>query len=379
VAAVSFLLIVLSIFLSGSPERAEIPTTYSVGSAGAKAAFLLLQKSGYDVRRWEQSLDDLTAVQNATLILAEPEGAARSEERSALTRFMERGGRVIATGLSGVTFLAGRHATPDPIRGMTWLPIPARAPSSITRAAPVVTMARAAYWDGSLALPLYGDGENLRVVKYVVGEGDAIWWASATPLSNAGIRQPGNLEFFLACLGDNRRPVLWDEWFHGRRPAAQPMQARSTFAWIGLQLAGVTIAVLLTYSRRSGPILTTTPDTRLSPLEFVKTLGLLYQRANAAPIAVDIAYQRLRYRLARRLGVSRATPVEDLERAVRDRWQIRGTAFGDLLRACESASLGTGGGSRNITAAEALKLSQELTEWTTRLGLAEAPAMESVQ
>jgi hypothetical protein len=141
----------------------------------------------------------------------------------------------------------------------------------------------------------------------------------------------------------------------------------------------VTIAVLLTYSRRSGPILTTTPDTRLSPLEFVKTLGLLYQRANAAPIAVDIAYQRLRYRLARRLGVSRATPVEDLERAVRDRWQIRGTAFGDLLRACESASLVTRGGSRNITAAEALKLSQELTEWTTRLGLAEAPAMESVQ
>jgi hypothetical protein len=41
---------------------------------------------------------------------------------------------------------------------------------------------------------------------------------------------------------------------------------------------------------------------RLSPLEFVDTMGELYRRAGATQVAIDVPYKRLRLQLARRLG-----------------------------------------------------------------------------
>src|SRR2546422_4760103 len=37
--------------------------------------------------------------------------------------------------------------------------------------------------------------------SYSYGKGQVIWWAAATPLSNAGIRQRGNLNLFLNSVG----------------------------------------------------------------------------------------------------------------------------------------------------------------------------------
>src|SRR5262249_8624395 len=93
--AVSFVVIALGVVLSFQVgDASESPTTYSVGSNGAKAAYLLLMRSGYNVRRWEESMQDLPAGEVGTLILAEPQGAPTPEERAALAGFIEDGGRV---------------------------------------------------------------------------------------------------------------------------------------------------------------------------------------------------------------------------------------------------------------------------------------------
>ena len=75
----------------------------------------------------------------------------------------------------------------------------------------------------------------------------------------------------------------------------------------------------------------------MSPLEFVRTLGSLYRHANAASVAVDISYQRFRYWITRRLGMASNASVDDLERAIRDRWSFADPKFNATLRACESA------------------------------------------
>src|SRR5207237_244540 len=133
----------------------------------------------------------------------------------------------------------------------------------------------AAHWNrDQFATPLYGTDDTLRVVKYPIGKGEVIWWASATPLTNAGLREPGNMEFFLACVGNTDRPVLWDEYFHGyREEASAPIAA--PVRWIGGELLLMAAAVLMTYSRRSGPIVSPPIESRASPLEFVRTLGSL--------------------------------------------------------------------------------------------------------
>jgi hypothetical protein len=375
-AAGALLLITLSVTLSpAGTTTTESPTTYSAGSGGAKAVYLLLLAAHYPVTRWEQSPRDLPGDANATLILADPQAAPTIEERSALSQFLERGGRVIATGTSGAFFLPGHRVGSDPIAGMTWKRMSSLSPSFITRAAPEITLAPQAYWDAEAsALPLYGDVDDaakVRVIKADVGRGEVIWWASATPLTNAGVREPGNLEFVLACIGDTDRPILWDEYFHGHHRSLAASLIDSPFKWAALQLTLAAAAVLLTYSRRSGPIVVAAAESRLSPLEFVRTLGSLYQRAGAASVAVDIAYQRFRYRLTRRLGIASAASADELERAVRGRADLDDPAFGDLLRACESAREDP-----RLGAAAALTLTRSLSDHAVKLDLFQAMGKE---
>ena len=340
---VFLLLVTTALILAKGPDSTdEIPTTYSVGSGGAKAAYLLLKASGYSVERWEQSPSELPEAAGTTLILAEPLDAPKTEERNRLRQFVENGGHVIATGPFVGLFLPENGIVPDPLSGMTWKKLSAQSPSSITGAAAQITLAPQAYWKPEssalpVILPLYGDGDKHMVVKYKSGKGEVIWWASATPLTNAGLKEPGNLEFFLACIGSEPQArILWDEYFHGYRHSLTASIQSSPVKWIFLQFALFTLAILVTYSRRSGPISIPAREIRLSPLEFVRTLGALYKQANAASVVVDISYHRFRYWLTRRLGLASNAPVEELERAVSERGNFQDADFSATLRACES-------------------------------------------
>jgi hypothetical protein len=104
-----------------------------------------------------------------------------------------------------------------------------------------------------------------------------------------------------------------------------------------LQSGLLALAVLLTFSRRSGPLRPVPPPSRLAPLEFVETLGGLYQQAHAASVAVDVYYQRFQYWITRRLGLNKNATPEELVRAVRDRWNLKDDALLHALNAAAAA------------------------------------------
>ncbi len=82
-------------------EQQEIgtPLSYSSEWLGAKAAYLLLEQSGYQVERWDSPPQALPAdAAGTTLILAEPSEDASSDDRSAVSRFVAAGGRLIVMG-----------------------------------------------------------------------------------------------------------------------------------------------------------------------------------------------------------------------------------------------------------------------------------------
>ena len=85
------LVVVAAIFSSNQGSKAEMPTTYSSGSGGAKAAYLLLQESGYASRRWEQPLTELPDPAGKTLILANPLESPTRAERTRLRKFVTDG------------------------------------------------------------------------------------------------------------------------------------------------------------------------------------------------------------------------------------------------------------------------------------------------
>lgn len=362
------LMLTASVILAppGEQFNSPVPSTYSTQSAGAQAAYLLLSQLHYPVRRSEEPPTGLPALSNGILlILAEPTQFPSSKERKALADFVQGGGHVLFTGPSIDAFFPDANVSPAP---SVWRSFSPRIPSRIARGAAHVTIQPQAYWGrlNESQLVLYGEADSAAVVSWNLGRGHVLWWAGSTPLTNAGITRDENLAFFLNSVekwpGVYIYQIFWDEYFHGQRSSLWSYFGKTSLVWGLFQLGVLAAAVLFTFSRRSGPIYLPVGDSRLSPLEFVDTLGGLYERAGAASSAVSISYLRLRSLLTRQLGLPSKTPDDELGRAAEQRlgWKDQGIA--DLLQRAEAST-------RNVKLSPraALDLVQKLERLTARL------------
>lgn len=364
--AICLAIIVALAVKSADQQESEIPSSYSPDSQGAKAAYLLLEEQGYNVERWEQSPNALPEdVAETTLILVSPFNVPTKEERASLELFLSRGGRILATGLTASLFLPRTDIEKNRMPGSDWKDFKPAVLTPVTRGG-VIEMAPAAYWkNNSISyLAHYADGERPVVVSYQVGKGEVIWWASSTPLSNAGITAAGNLPLLLNSLGDSKR-ILWDEYFHGYRHSALSYMSEPPLLFGFIQCLLLLGAVLFTFSRRSLPIHAAVEQSRLSPLEFVQTLGGLYRQARANRAALEVPYMRFRTIATRHLGLAPEINAEELANTLRRRLGYKDAGLNDLLRRIEAALTRD-----DLGAGAALELSQELSRHLQNLKLA---------
>lgn len=320
-AMVVVLALVAALVGTQGPASSAYPSSYSAASDGAKAAFLTLQALGYKTGRWLDPPQELSA-RGSLLILADPLLPPSKDERQALRKYVESGGRILATGIRVNLLLPEATAGMNDALAVDWKEFPALFPGALTRGAANITLVPLARWTGTGAryIPLYGTAEAPVAVVYQLGKGEILWLAASTPLTNAGIQRSGNLELLLNFAGSPQRTqILWDEYFHGQGRSLADYFARTPLPWGLVQLGALLALALLAFSRRSGPVHALARESRLSSLEFIDTLGGLYQRAHAARGAVDIACQRFRFLLAKRLGMPANASDSDLERAARQR------------------------------------------------------------
>jgi hypothetical protein len=329
-----------TLFSSPGEDYTPYPSSYTTGTNGGKAAYLLLEESGYAIERWEQPPDNLPSPDQAktVLLLAEPFDRVTAHERETIEAWIRRGGILLATGYRGDSFLPERAAKFD--YEIDAKEFAAGAPSDLNQQIPHITMKPQGYWDTqkNSAAVIFGDDEHAVVVSYACGKGRVIWWSGSTPLTNSGLRDAGNMELLLSSVGpaQNKR-ILWDEYFHGQRPDIWSYLGATPLIWGLAQLGFGVLAVFFTYSRRSGPVRPLVPEPRLSPLEFVDGLGGLYQRAHAASAAVKVAHHRFRYLLIKRLGLPSNASTKELNIAVRERMGWREPGFIETLQHCERA------------------------------------------
>jgi Domain of unknown function (DUF4350) len=357
----------LTFALAPAPAEQSIgyPSSYSSEWAGARAAFELLNKLGYDAEHWERSPEELPVdPRGVVLVLAEPSEGASSEERVAIRRFVSGGGRVLALGGAAASFVPDAEAMQIPDWNLESTTYSALLPSPLTRNAPEITMVAPDEWmgHGSSQLAVYGTAERPVVVSYRLGRGVVIWWASSSPLSNGLIREKANLALFLNAVGPSSSRVLWDEYFHGARRSLVSYFAETPLPWAGLQVGIGFLAAMFTFSRRAGPMRTPAVESRLSPLEFVETLGDLYQSAHASPAAVGVAYQRFRTSLSRKLGVPTKAKLPELAHSALSRFGWPEAALLDTLARSERAMR-----SINLDEKEALELVRQLHEYSDRV------------
>jgi len=306
------LIVLVVIFAPAEQENDPRPTTYNAGSAGAKAAYLMLQGLGYRAERWEAPIAGLRELdaEHTTLVLADPTVGYREtgEVRADLAAFLAEGGRVLVTGAAGASLVEGGGV---------------KKATSVSRELCVTTpegQGRLASV-GELSMPDFGgwDETNIKarveqrcgndavVVRLPVGKGEVVWWSSSMPLSNQGLKQDASLKLLLLSVGSKDRRILFDEGLEGY---ATPLweTAKGLPLWaLWLQAGVVGLLLVLSYSRRSGPVRAPVFVARSSPLEFAESMGHLYQKAGATAVATGGARLRLLRFLHERCGVPQAT------------------------------------------------------------------------
>jgi hypothetical protein len=361
-------------FVGGDPKElgTPVPSTYSANPGGARAAYLLLQELHYKVTRWEQSPTEIPFENGlAVLILADPLEKPTKQEQKALQNFVEEGGQVIFTGARIKAFFPKAQIDEEFSNG-EWKTFSADIPSNYTAGAPKIVLQTGTTWrePNGNQLPLYGETQSPVVVSWRIGVGRILWWASATPLTNSGISQEENLNLFLNAMNFPVRAkqftvdIYWDEYFHGERTSLWSYMRKTPVTWGLLQISILGLIVLFTFSRRSGPTVLPPVVSRLAPLEFVDTLGGLYERAGAEPAVVGFVYQRFRATLSRQLRLSASMGDTELADAVQSRlgWKEAGLKT-TLARALVASR------ARKVDPEEALGLVQELERYEEQLGL----------
>jgi Domain of unknown function (DUF4350) len=319
-----------------------LPGSYLTGRHGARAAYDMLQASGYSVERWEDPLSGLAAQANShtVVILADPIFFSADDFKS-VKEILERGGRVLATGMYGGLILPDSAVQPP--RRLT-LAACELTPEGLDALAGSgdAWMVPSAGW--KLSSPRYrveyDCGSQPAVVEYDVGAGHAVWWASSTPLENGSIGRAGNLDLFLDSLGSrNGIRVYWDESLHGDVHSRWFYARGAALDMLIAGLAALALLMIFSFSRRSGPVRDLPQPVRATPVEFLEALGSLYQKAGASATAVALAYNRFRRRTSALCGL-RGTQMSATELALtlRRRFPQTGADLETDLAAGEEAS-----------------------------------------
>jgi hypothetical protein len=339
VAAIATVTAISALIVPADAAPQAQGSTYSATPSGAKAAYLLLVRIGRQPRR---SFDPLTSVdvdpRSTTLILVDPGQPGSDLDRTALRRFVEAGGRVLATGPGALPLLPGMTRRPAPgpaqLRQFT-----AAVPGEVTTEPTLELSATPQRVTSEPSwVPVYGTSDDPGVMTARMGEGVIVWWASSRPLSNGAIAEAGHLRLFLSSIGSGRQ-VLWDEYYHGHARSFWSYLARTPLAWSGAQFGLMLALAVFSFSRRRGPVRPHGGPPRTSPIEFIETMGSLYARSGDASAAVAAARARLRRVL---IAVSGLPPGVSDDRLVASSVARTGADRAILTSVLESSRLAAG-------------------------------------
>jgi len=361
------LAVVIGILMPGANNNSNpLPSSYLSGQHGALAAYETLLRSNYPIERWERPLGELaaTAGPETVVIFAEPLTREASDLK-AVRQIIEKGGRVLSTGFWGGFILPGEASdTPDTFT-FAACKLEPEGLDPLASTGEVWMVPQAKWQLGNPAFRVdYSCAGQPAVVEYDWGKGHVVWWASSTPLENGSLARAHDLDLLLNSLGPREgHHFYWDESLHGeiRSTFSYASGPAWTMLWIGLIL--VMLLVVLSFSRRSGPVRELPAAVRATPIEFLEALGSLYRSAGASSTAIAIALERFRRHVLRLCGLrGKQMPMAELAAVLRRRFPQTDETLEADLAACEEAAWG-----ETVTPREALALIQKLHGHEERL------------
>lgn len=368
------LAVVTGILLPNSDnDENRLPSTYLSGQHGAMAAYETLVRGGYSVERWERPLPELaaTAGPGTVVIFAEP-FTREVEEIKAVRQIVERGGRVLATGFWGGYLVPG--ASPDTPKEFNFAAcrLEPEGLDPLAGSGEVWMVPEATWQVGRPSDRVqYSCAGQPAVVEYNWGQGHVVWWASATPLENGSLARAHDLDLLLNSLGPkDGHHFYWDESLHGEMRSDWSFASGPALTMLRSGLLVLAVLVLLSFSRRSGPVRELQAPPRATPVEFIDALGSLYRNAGAASTAVSIAWERFRRHALRLCGMrGQKMDAAELAAVVRRRFPATSPNLESDLAKCEESMR-----DETLNPREALSLVQLMERHLSELDAAANPA-----
>jgi hypothetical protein len=115
------------------------------------------------------------------------------------------------------------------------------------------------------------------------------------------LKQDADLRLLRASLGDGR-DVVFDESLHGGARTMWDAAKGLPLYWLSAQGILLIVLMVLSISRRRGPLRMPVTLPRSSPVEFATSMGDLYEKAGATSAATEAARRRLLRVLSREAG-----------------------------------------------------------------------------
>ncbi len=349
VALALLLAIWAGIITSGKSEKDNpTPSSFMHGRHGASAAYETLARSGYTIEHWEQPLAELAtqAGPGMVLILVEPYQYG-AEDRLAVRKILDNGGRVLATGILGGMLLPDGESKSAAGFNFAACRLKPEGFDALASTGEVWMMPTASW---KLLNPAqrveFNCAGQPAVVEYDSGKGHAVWWAGASPLENGSIARADNLDLLLNSVGPaGGHHLYWDESLHGDVRSAWSFSSGPAQTMLGYGLLAFAALVLLSFSRRSGPLRPLPVRPRMTPVEYIDALGSLYHKANATETALAIAWGRFQQRAMRLCGMRPARlDAAELAAVVRRRFPRADAKLEeDLISVEEAARTGDAG------------------------------------
>jgi hypothetical protein len=373
IAAAGVLAVVSGVLLpNGNSNENRLPSSYLTGQHGTLAAYETLVRSGYAIERWERPLQELSAQAGpeTVVIFAQP-FTREPDDIKAVRTIVERGGRVLSTGFWGGYILPGESSDTPKEFTFAACKLEPEGLDALANSGEVWMIPEATWQVGNPSDRIeYSCAGQPAVVEYVWGKGRVVWWASSTPLENGSLARADDLELLLNSLGPKEgHRFYWDESLHG--------DVRSEWSYVGgpvlnllrIGLIGLAGLVLVSFSRRSGPVRELPPTVRTTPVEFVEALGSLYRSAGATSTVVAIAWERFRRHGLQLCGVpAQQISAVELGALLRRRFPLLEPELETDLMAFENGAENDG-----LRPREALGLVQLMARYRTRLHFAAIP------
>lgn len=372
-AAVVLVVAAGSLLPNGNNNENRLPSTYLSGQHGALAAYETLVRSNYPVVRWERPLGELAATADAdtVVIFAEP-FSRENDDIEAVQHILERGGRVLSTGYWGGYLLPDGSSAPSRELNFAACQLEPEGLDPLASSGEVWMIPNATWQVGKPGDRVqYSCAGQPAVVEYDWGKGHVVWWASSTPLENGSLERAGNLDLLLNSLGPrDGKHFYWDESLHGEIRSTWNYASGPALTLLRIGIVALTLLVLFSFSRRSGPVRDLPAPVRTTPVEFVEALGSLYRNAGAANAAVAIAWERFRRQALRLCGTrGERTDAAQIAAMLQRRFPGLEETLEADLKACENAA-----STDNLEPKKALRLIQTLTTHMENLRAAAHPA-----